>query len=159
MKKKDDILMEEELEEEESQVAASTDEEDDDSEPEKPRKPKTVLVPKVQNMDDYLMKHYKDYIIQELNKRLVDGEITEIVGVPVKSERIIPGECCFRRFSYWRLNQCDFLIDIDLRVELRVETPAGVDTDRNRLQNHHRLVGRQVAFCLSGSQPAPHTDP
>lgn len=59
MKKKDDILMEEELEEEESQVAASTDEEDDDSEPEKPRKPKTVLVPKVQNMDDYLMKHYK----------------------------------------------------------------------------------------------------
>lgn len=128
MKKKDDILMEEELEEE-SQVAASMDEEDEDSKAEKPRKPKTVLVPKVQNMDDYLMKHYKDYIIQELNKRLVDGELTEIVGVPVKSEHIIPGECCFRRFSYWRLNQCDFLIDIDLRVELRVETPAGVDTD------------------------------
>lgn len=128
MKKKDDILMEEEPEEE-SQVAASMDEEDEDSEPEKPRKPKTVLVPKVQNMDDYLMKHYKDYIIQELNKRLVDGELAEIVGVPVKSEHIIPGECCFRRFSYWRLNQCDFLIDIDLRVELRVETPAGVDTD------------------------------
>lgn len=130
MKKKDDILMEEELEEEEeSQVAASTDEEDKDSEPEKPRKPKTILVPKVQNMDDYLMKHYKNYIIQELNKRLVDGELTEIVGVPVKSEHIIPDECCFRRFSYWRLNQCDFLIDIELRVELRVETPAGVDTD------------------------------
>ena len=56
MKKKDDILMEEELEEEEeSQVAASTDEEDKDSEPEKPRKPKTILVPKVQNMDDYLI--------------------------------------------------------------------------------------------------------
>ena len=87
MKKKDDILMEEELEEEEeSKVAASTDEEDEDSEPEKPRKPKTILVPKVQNMDDYLMKHYKNYIIQELNKRLVDGELTEIVGVPVKSE-------------------------------------------------------------------------
>lgn len=123
MKKKDDILMEEEPEEE-SQVAASMDEEDEDSEPEKPRKPKTVLVPKVQNMDDYLMKHYKDYIIQELNKRLVDGELAEIVGVPVKSEHIIPGECCFRRFSYWRLNQCDFLIDIDLRVELRVSSPV-----------------------------------
>ena len=129
MKKKDDILMEEELEEEESPVAASKDEEDDESETEKPRKPKTVLVPKVQHMDDYLMKHYKDYIIQELNKRLVDGVITEIVGVPVKSERILPSECCFRRFSYWRLNQFDFLIDIELRMELRVETPAGVDTD------------------------------
>ena len=80
MKKKDDILMEEELEEEESQVAASTDEEDEDSEPEKPRKPKTILVPKVQNMDDYLMKNYKNYIIQELNKRLVDGDLTEMNG-------------------------------------------------------------------------------
>lgn len=90
---------------------------------------KTVLVPKVQNMDDYLIRHYKSYIIQELNKRLVNGEITEIIGMPVKSERIVPGECCFRRFNYWRLNQCDFLIDIDLRLELRVETPAGLDTD------------------------------
>ena len=90
---------------------------------------KTVLVPKVQNMDDYLIRHYKSYIIQELNKRLVNGEITEIIGMPVKSERIVPGECCFRRFNYWRLNQCDFLIDLDLRLELRVETPAGLDTD------------------------------
>ena len=62
---------------------------------------KTVLVPKVQNMDDYLMRHYKSHIIQELNKRLVDGEIAETVGMPVKSERIVPGECCFRRFNYW----------------------------------------------------------
>ena len=90
---------------------------------------KTVLVPKVQNMDDYLMRHYKSHILQELNKRLVDGEITGIVGTPVKSDRIVPGECCFRRFNYWRLNQCDFLIDIDLRLELRVETPSGLDTD------------------------------
>ena len=90
---------------------------------------KTVLVPKVQNMDDYLIRHYKSYIIQELNKRLVNGEITEIIGMPVKSERIVPGECCFRRFNYWRLNQCDFLIDLDLRLELRLETPAGLDTD------------------------------
>ena len=29
---------------------------------------KTVFVPKVQNMDDYLIKHYKSYILQELNQ-------------------------------------------------------------------------------------------
>ena len=96
---------------------------------EKPPKARFVLVPKVQNMDDYLIKHYKNYIIQELNKRLVDGEISEIVGVPVRSEKIVPGECCFQRFSYWRLNQCDLLVDIDLRIELRVQTPDGLDTD------------------------------
>ena len=36
---------------------------------------KTVFVPKVQNMDDYLIKHYKSYILQELNQRLANGQI------------------------------------------------------------------------------------
>ena len=90
---------------------------------------RTVFVPRVQNMDDYLIRHYKSFIIQELNKRLVDGEIQEIIGAPVASRRIVPGECRFRRFSYWRLNRCDFLIDIETLLELRVHTSAGTDTD------------------------------
>jgi len=97
--------------------------------PKKNQKSKTIYVPKVQNMDNYFLKHYKDYTIQELNKRLVDGQLEEVVGVPVKSEQILPGECCFQRFNYWRINKSDFWIDIDLRLELRVETPAGIDTD------------------------------
>ena len=89
----------------------------------------SAFVPKVQNMDDYLIKHYKAYIIQELNQRLVDGKIEEIIGVPVKSERILPGECCFQRFNYWRINHCDLWVDIDLRLELKILTDAGIDTD------------------------------
>ena len=92
-------------------------------------KSKSVFVPKVQNMDDYLIKHYKAYIIQELNQRLVDGKIEDIIGVPVKSERILPGECCFQRFNYWRINHCDLWVDIDLRLELKILTDAGIDTD------------------------------
>lgn len=92
-------------------------------------KSKAVYVPKVQNMDDYLIKHYKPYIMQELNKQLVDGKIEEIVGVPVKSERIVPGECCFQRFNYWRINHTDLWVDIDLRLELKILTDAGIDTD------------------------------
>lgn len=113
----------------ESELDELESEETNDLVADKHKTTKLVMVPKVQNMDNYLMKHYKSYIIQELNKRLVDGEIAEIIGVPVKSERIVSGECCFRRFSYWRLNQCDFLIDIELRLELRIGTSDGVDTD------------------------------
>ena len=96
---------------------------------EKPKASKSIMVPKVQNMDNYILKHYKDYILQSLNNQLVDGKIEEIIGVPVKSERILPEECCFQRFNYWRLNRSDFWVDIDLRMELRVQTPAGIDTN------------------------------
>ena len=129
MKKKDEILIEDELEEEASAAVASEEEERENSAPDKPRKPKAILVPKVQNMDNYLMKHYKDYIIQELNHRLADGDLDSIIDAPIKSERILPGECCFRRFHYWRLNQTDMFINIELRLELQVETAAGIDTD------------------------------
>ena len=90
---------------------------------------KTVFVPKVQNMDDYLIKHYKSYILQELNQRLANGQIEQLVGAPVRSERILPGECCFQRFNYWRINHCDLWVDIDLRLELKIQTDAGTDTD------------------------------
>lgn len=88
MKKKDEILLEDELEEE-APTAAASEEERENSAPDKPRKPKAVLVPKVQNMDNYLMKHYKDYIIQELNHRLADGDLDSIIDAPIKSERIV----------------------------------------------------------------------
>lgn len=81
------------------------------------------------SMDDYFLTNYRDYVVQELNSRLVDGEIESIVGVPVRSTRILPDECYFSKFSYWRLNKTDFRIDIDLRVELCVETEAGEDLD------------------------------
>ena len=104
-------------------------EETADTTSDKPKKARSVMVPKVQNMDDYLLKHYKSYIIQALNEQLVDGKIQEVIGVPVKSERIVPGDCCFQRFNYWRLNHSDFWVQIDLRLELQVQTPAGTDTD------------------------------
>lgn len=122
----DNLQMIDELEMEDEIL---TDRQEVDEQSEKPQKSKTIYVPKVQNMDNYFLKHYKGYVLQELNKRLVEGEIDKIIGVPVKSEKIEAGECCFQRFNYWRINKSDFWIDIDLRIELRIETPAGIDTD------------------------------
>ena len=90
---------------------------------------KVIYVPKVQDMDTYLIRHYKDYLMTNLNTMLDNGRISEVLGHEVASEQILPGECNFRRFDYWRLNQTDLLIDIDLRIELQVKTEAEVDTD------------------------------
>ena len=95
----------------------------------KPPRSKTITMPKVQNMDNYIIRHYKTYILQNLNECLVNGRISELIGLPVKSERILPEECCFRHFNYWRINRTDFWVDIELRMELKVQTDAGVDTD------------------------------
>ena len=101
----------------------------DESEDVEEIKTKSMYVPKVQNMDNYLLKHYKSKILQDLNEQLVNNRIQELIHKPVKSERITSGECVFRHFNYWRINQTDLWIQIDLRLELRVETPDGVDTD------------------------------
>ena len=89
----------------------------------------TLLVPKVQNMDNYLLKHYKSYIIDQLNLELVQGRIADLIQQPVTSKRILPEECSFQHFNYWRLNQTDFLIQIDLQIELQTQTTTGPDTD------------------------------
>ena len=34
---------------------------------------KTIMVPRIQNMDNYIIKHYKPYMMQELNKQLAEG--------------------------------------------------------------------------------------
>ena len=101
----------------------------DESEDMEQIKAKSIYVPKVQNMDNYLLKHYKSRILQDLNEQLVNNRIQELICKPVKSDRITAGECVFRHFNYWRINQTDLWIQIDLRMELRVETTDGIDTD------------------------------
>ena len=108
---------------------ADTFQEFDESDNSDEIKTKKLFVPKVQNMDNYLLKHYKSRILQDLNEQLVNNRIQELICKPVKSERITSSECVFRHFNYWRINQTDLWIQIDLRLELRVDTSDGVDTD------------------------------
>lgn len=96
---------------------------------------KVIYVPKVQDMDTYLIQHYKDFMMTNLNTMLDNGRIGEVLGHEVVSEQILPGECNFRRFDYWRLNQTDLLIDIDLRIELQVKTEAGITATAGIGQN------------------------
>ena len=113
----------------EFEVEELLDESEVDGEKSAPKNSRTIWIPKVQNMDNYLLKHYKGYILQELNQLLANGDLNAIAGNPVKSERILPGECCFRRFNYWRINRTDFYVCIDLRLEVQIQISSGTDTD------------------------------
>ena len=93
------------------------------------KKKKSVYVPKLQTMDKFLMTHYKDYILQEINKRLVSGELSGITNSKIVSERIEPGDCCFRRYDFWRLNMTDLLIQVEVRIHYDVEVDGFTDAD------------------------------
>lgn len=80
-------------------------------------------------MDDYLIRHYKAKFLDELNAMLENGKLSKVSGSTVVSEQILPGDCNFRRFNYWRINRTDLWVDIALRIELKVQTETGIDTD------------------------------
>ena len=90
---------------------------------------KTILVPDIMNMNTYLFRHCKTYLLGVINEKLVSGELSQMLGIPVVSERITADQCVFPNISYWRLNRTDFLADIDTQVQLLVETEAGDITE------------------------------
>ena len=81
---------------------------------------RTWTLPVVTAMDDLIRDRYMDRMAQELSGMLADGRLSELLGVPVVSERIGRHDCRAERFTYWRLNQTDFLADVFLS--------AGLDT-------------------------------
>ena len=90
---------------------------------------KTISVPDLVNMNTYLLRHCKTYLLGILNEKLAAGELSEMLEIPVVSERIRREQCLFPNIMYWRLNRSDFLADIDVQVQLQVETEAGDITD------------------------------
>ena len=93
------------------------------------RKKQVISFPKVIDMDTYLMGHYKQTILNGLNKELVRGTLENITGKPVRTRRIEEEDCRFNRISYWRLNRETFLINIEARLQLQIGIGDETDTD------------------------------
>ena len=81
---------------------------------------KTWMVPVVDDMDKCLRERFGQRILQEMNTRLVNGDLAELLDREILSERITSRELAVRGVSYWRLNRTDFLADVDLSVTLTV---------------------------------------
>ena len=104
-------------------------ENDDGTEVNEDNGTKTISVPKVTDMDTYFKKHYMGRVTQELNEMLAEGDMAQKAGVVIKSERILPEEYRIKDISYWRIDRSMFLIDLDIRVELRIQSGEDIDTD------------------------------
>lgn len=96
----------------------------------------TWLMPVVDDMERCIRERFLPRILQEMNTRLVNGELSLLLGRAVVSERIAPRDLEVSGVSCWRLNRTDFLADVDLAASITVEEES-------------RDVPVRSAFCLS----------
>ena len=95
----------------------------------------TWLMPVVDDIDRCIRERYYTRILQVMNDKLVEGELSLLLGKAVVSERITAREMEIGGISCWRLNRTDFLADIDVTVGLTVEEKG-------------RDVSGRYGFCL-----------
>ena len=81
----------------------------------------TWLMPVVEDMERCIRERFFPRILQEMNTRLVNGDLSLLLGRAVVSERIAPRDLEIGGVSCWRLNRTDFLADVDLTAALTVE--------------------------------------
>ena len=96
----------------------------------------TWLMPVVDDMERCIRERFFPRILQEMNTRLVNGELSMLLGRAVVSERIAPRDLEIGSVSCWRLNRTDFLADLDLAASLTAEEEG-------------RDVPVRAGFCLS----------
>ena len=96
----------------------------------------TWLMPVLTDINHCIKSRYFTPILQEMNRRLVDGNLSELLGRAVVSERIAAKDLEIGEIACWRLNRTDFLADIDLDVDLTAEEDG-------------RDLPRRVKFCLT----------
>ena len=96
----------------------------------------TWLMPVVDDMDRCIRERFFPRILQEMNARLVSGDLSLLLGRAAVSERIAPRDLEISGISCWRLNRTDFLADVDLTAALTV-AEEGQD------------VPGRFGFCLS----------
>ena len=106
-----------------------------------PWKNKTVTVPRVQSMQDYILKHHKRLIIGEINRQIAGGTLKEITEECGGAVILRAGDCHFGDMSFWRHDTYTLLVDVvisayvtrnnatqvyDLYCELWVDMHAGM---------------------------------
>ena len=79
------------------------------------------LMPVVDDIERCIRERFFTRILQVMNEKLVNGDLSLLLGRTAVSERITAREMEIGGISCWRLNRTDFLADIDVTVGLTVE--------------------------------------
>lgn len=77
-----------------------------------PRKTKTVTVPRVQSMQDYILKHHKRMILGEINRQIAGGTLKEIAEDCGGDITLRAGDSHFGDMSFWRNDTYTLLVDV-----------------------------------------------
>ncbi len=96
----------------------------------------TWLVPVVDDINKCIKTKFVSRILQEMNEKLVSGDLSLLLGCAVVSERITLQDLEIGDITCWRLNRTDFLADVDLTLDLTTEQEG-------------RDVSGRFGICLS----------
>lgn len=85
-----------------------------------PRRTKTVTVPRVQSMQDYILKHHKRLILSEINRQIAGGTLKEIAEECGGTATLRAGDCHFGDMSFWRRDTYTLLVDVVISAYVSV---------------------------------------
>ncbi len=83
---------------------------------------KPVLVPRIQSMQTYILKHHKRMILNELNRQIKNGLLKDYLKEPVT---LRVANCFFADMSFWRYNTYTLLVDVEVNAFIR--TAYGIE--------------------------------
>ena len=91
-----------------------------------PRRTKTVTVPRVQSMQEYILKHHKRLILGEINRQITGGTLKEIAEECEGAATLRAGDCHFGEMSFWRHDTYTLLVDVVISAYVSVNNAVQV---------------------------------
>lgn len=77
-----------------------------------PQAKRTVIIPRVQSMPEYILKHHKRLVVAELNRQLKGGTLHEIRSICPDLGVVKISDCSFGEMAFWRYDSHTLLVDV-----------------------------------------------
>lgn len=81
---------------------------------------RTVLVPRVQSMQEYILKHHKRMVLSELNRQIRSGSLRDLFMDCPESVSLKASNCSFDDMAFWRCNARTLLADVIVHARVPV---------------------------------------
>lgn len=91
-----------------------------------PRRTKTITVPRVHSMQDYILKHHKRLILSEINRQIAGGTLKEIAEECGCDVMLRAGDCHFGDMSFWQHDTYTLLVDVVISAYVLVNNAVQV---------------------------------
>lgn len=82
---------------------------------------KTVVVPRIQSMKNYILKHHKRMILSELNRQIDGGTLQEIQATAKGCVTLNAQNCTFPDMNFWRYDTYTLLAEVLVCVNIEID--------------------------------------